>query len=774
MSPSEMMDTELFSGKPAGVQFWEYVYITRKRWWIVVSMMVIFFGIGWYLTSGIKPVYTATGRLMIASEHPVEETTGRDFVGWGESDELYLNTQMKLIESPKLAETVIRELKLYEHPEFVGQPVEPPKPILERLENWVRRRRGLEEVHKPAHESSPKPVQVKPEWLVGAFLSRLTVERVKNSRLVDVSFVARDPELAAKVVNCLIDNFMKDDLRRRVKASEDALSWLREQQQQLKANLEKSEAALQEYMRQTNEISFEDRLNIIQDKLVALNRAATEATTRRMQAEALYNQINTLVKNGGSLDSFPDIEKNEVIRELKRQRALLQTELLAKSERFGPKYQDIIILNQQLEYVQKQLDAEMKKVLASVEAAYLAAKRDEESLLKRVEEQKKEALALNEKAIQYKTLKRDVESNQQLLDLLARVANEAKLSANVKQSTIQVVSEAPVPTTPTQVGRTRNIGLAVMLGLGLGIVLVIFLEGIDTSIRTAEDVTRYLEVPVLGLVARHEHKGPRDRFRVFVMDAPHSLVAECFRKIRASLQASYDVGGSRKSLMITSAVFGEGKTTVAACLAVIFAQSGKRVLLVDGDMRRPAVHKLLKLNNEKGLSNYLTNGGGAAIQDLVIPTDIPNLTVLPCGPRPRGQYSELLGSERMKDLIRRAVAVYDLVIVDSPPLMSVADPLVLAPLFDGIIKVVRVGHTPRMVARESLTSLQDVKANVLGVVLNHMDTDSDRYSKYYYRYYRYYQQETEREHGRPTASAPTTAVADDEVSVEAEEEKENT
>ena len=353
-----------------------------------------------------------------------------------------------------------------------------------------------------------------------------------------------------------------------------------------------------------------------------------------------------------------------------------------------------------------------------------------------LDQQKREALELEEKIIRFNVIKREAWSNQQLFELLLMKAKELSLAGQLKGKNIHVMADASVPVNPMPTGQRRRLISGALFGLALAVGLAFFLDYLDHSVKSGEDIESYIGLPLLGGVgqfgrATSGHERPDS---IIVRSSPKSSLAESFRSIRTNLLfALRDVDGG--SFVVTSSEPKEGKSTVAANLAVVIGQSGKRVLLVDADMRRPVVHKILGIKNEAGLSNYLV--GEADKKDIIVATDLPGLSAAPCGPIPSNQ-SELLGSEAMVDFVKWASAEFDIVVYDSPPLVSVSDSLVVSGLTGASLFVVRAGSTGRGIARRCVQQMRDLDIRVIGAVLNNIDTRRGGYSNYYYGYPYYY------------------------------------
>ncbi|MBA7677277.1 hypothetical protein ES703_85529 [subsurface metagenome] len=382
--------------------------------------------------------------------------------------------------------------------------------------------------------------------------------------------------------------------------------------------------------------------------------------------------------------------------------------------------------------INEKIAQEVKKTLQSVETEYRVALAEEESIREAMEAKKREALALNNKQIGYNSLKREMETSRSLYESLLTRVKEAGLTEGLEATNIMVVDPARIPDHPVKPRKARNVLLAIIVGLTLGVGIAFFFEYLDNTINTPDELERYFKVPFLGVVSKFKVDTPGEE--ITVHSNPKSYIAEGFRTIRTNLLfSSPDV--EKKRLLITSPLPKDGKTLQAANIAISFAQTGKKVLLIDGDMRKPRLHELFNLERSPGLSEYLA-GKESGPQA----TGITGLEVFTSG-RTSPNPAELLGSKRMKKLLEsgRARDDFDMVIIDSPPILSVADAAILSAVSDGVVLVVNAGSTPRPAIQRAIQQLSDVKAKLIGCVLNNMDFKKESYYySYYYRYKKYY------------------------------------
>ncbi len=721
----------------------------RFRWIALIAFLVTVFSTA-VATFTMTPVYEATVKLLIEAESP-KVVTFQDVIQEAQQRQDYYQTQYDLLKSRSLARRTLDSLNLWNHPQFAGHlsAVAAGSSRPERSFGLRRLLGGAVSAVAGLFSSREKPAELPAAGETAAqakaidvFLEDLTVSPVRNSRIVDVKFRSPDPVLAARVANAHARNYIEQNLEYRFLASKEATDWLAQRLTEQRRQLEASEAALQRYREQNDAVSLEDRQNIVVQKLADLNAAVTRAKTERLEKEALYNQLRALQTDRSALDTFPAILSNPFIQELKGQLAELQREEAQLGEKLGDRHPDMIRVRTAIQTAEAKLEGEIAKVVQSVRNEYLAALAQERSLAEALEAQKREALQLNRKAIDYGVLQRDVESNRQIYESLLQRAKETGVAGELKASSIRVVDSAEVPRSPTRPRKGLNLLLGAVVGAMLAVGLAFFFEYLDNRVKTPDEIKAYLGLPFLGLVPRVSPKEVRGEPPLLTNGVPPPF-AEAFRVVRTNVLFSSAEEGS-KSLLVTSTGPGEGKTVTASNLAVGLAQAGQRVLLVDADLRRPKVHDLFGHKAEPGLSNLLV--GNAKASEAVRKSSVSGLWVLPAGRIPPNA-TELLGSPRFKDFLATLRDHFDWVIVDSPPVLVAADAAVVAHAASGVLYVVGAEMPARQAARSALEQLAAARARVVGAVLNRVDLEHNAY--YYSHYYRkeyahYYDRPSER------------------------------
>ncbi|NOZ23691.1 MAG: polysaccharide biosynthesis tyrosine autokinase [Planctomycetes bacterium] len=715
----------------ADVRIQEYVWVLQNRRWLIIGCAVVSAVLVLVLSIGKKPRYSATVQIQIdpaRTRETLKRVEAPPVAGY--EDRAYLETQFELLKSDPLCDAVINDLRLDQVEEFNSTK---PESITDYVRKWTN---GLLHMFDEPVSDPEQIERGKRANRLRRFHTRLSVSPIEGSRLVEISFWSYQPKLAADVANAIAKKHIELDLKRRLGSLEDVFDYLEKQQEAYRKSMMETEEKFQKYRREHDIVGLDDQKNIVAKKLQQLNLDLLEAENRLRRAETSYNKLVEVQKAGGVIEAVPEIAENHVLQDLKANYLKLLLKKEEYSKRYGPKHPKMIALNAQITMHKEKVDREIKLAEMALKNKYENAAGDVKRLRAALEEEKKRERDLAEKGIQYKVLQRELESNEEVFKEVLGKVKESAGEMDYHTSNIKVVVPATIPPRPTNLHRIRNLFMGIVLGVGLGVGLAFFLEYLDNSIRTIEDIEEHIELPFLGPIAKMEGKIEDDWPKTLVAQhEPESQVAEGFRTVRTNIIFSTSEE-SRKTLMVTSATPREGKTTVAANLAVVLARTGRKVLLVDADMRRPNVHRLFDLENPRGLSSILTKQ--EFLCNAVQESGIENLTVLTAGPVPANQ-TELLGSAATEEFLKEAQKTYDIILFDSPPVGSVSDAVILSKYVGGIVVVIGCGGASRWIIRRAVQQLRDVEAKLIGVVLNNVDMLRDGYARYhYYRYYRDY------------------------------------
>ena len=562
---------------------------------------------------------------------------------------------------------------------------------------------------------------------------------------MDVTFESTDPQLAARVVNAHIENFREDNFRSRYQAIAQASSWLSDQLDELKLKVQHSEDARIEYERKNQIWELDDKQNISTQRLSDINKELTDAQSERMKRQALYEFAKS-----GDANSVPELRSDIVLQELCKKRGDLNSQASDALAQYGPNFPKVQRLQGQLKEIDQLIGDEKKSIVDQMGSDYNAARQREALLTQALDQQKIEANQMSERLVEYNILKREAEANKTLYDGMLTKLKEANISQALKSSNIRVVDPAMIPSTPTRPAKTRNIALSFIVGLVGGIGLALLREYLDNTVKTPDDIENLSRLPSLavvpafsdsngngrrGLLKGVSSNGHDKRIELVAQHLPKSQMSEAFRALRTALLLS-QADHPPQVILVTSALPREGKTTAAANLAVTLAQLGDRTLLIDADLRKPGVARLLDMMDSKyaGLSSYLA---GVSSLDLVtVPHPaIPNLAAIPTGPLPPNP-ADLLSSHKFADAIAELRGKFKFIVIDSPPIMAATDAVILSVQADGVLLVVRSGETPKEAFTRTRDLLTSVKCHMLGVVLNAVDASAPDYY-YSYRYYPY-------------------------------------
>ncbi|HEV1994056.1 MAG TPA: polysaccharide biosynthesis tyrosine autokinase [Candidatus Acidoferrum sp.] len=718
----------------------EYWRVIHKRRATLLTILFVVFTVALFATLKEKAVYRARALIEIQKENADIPTLQELFQVENISD-TYLETQYRILKSENLARRVISQLGL-EHVAEFGPTVRDRAKIQQK------------QISAPAagavHGADPRNLDTDTEVLK-KFQDRMSVEPLKRSRLVEVSFESNDPDLAAQVVNTLASTYMQQNLEARWEASQRASEWLSQQLLEMKAKLEKSEDELQRYARENGLLFLETDKgtteNVVAQRLRELQEELTKVQAQRYAKESVYRLLQE-----GDFASLPGVFDNKLMQDLTEKLAELKRDRSRLTSTFKTNYPRVQELQRQIDESEAELAAERERAAQLIRNDFRAAVEREQMLQTAFEEQRKQVNDVAEKSVQYNILRREVDTNKQLYVGLLQKLKETGVSTTLNATNIRVVDPSYVPKKPVRPRLLLNLSLALVLGLTLGIGAAFLQEHLDNTFKTAEDVERFLQLPALASVpavaSSNGHGSVHglytrarllagDKERAIVVpqwnriegDGQNSALAEAFHGLRTSVLLSTPKHPPR-TLLVTSAKVCEGKTTVAANLALSLAQLNEPVLLIDADLRRPSLYNFFGITQSSGLVDFLT--GNPDWRSMVHHAAPTGLDVLFSGPVPPNP-ADLLSSEYMPTLIREASKDYKFIVLDSPPLLNLADSRILATLVDGVILVIGGGITPRELVHRAYLSAVDAGSHVLGAAINFAEPSASYYSYGYQR-----------------------------------------
>lgn len=695
-----------------------YWRILVKRRWLILSVLAGVVALSLLLTLMATPIYRATTVLKIDNNEQQIIQLGETTAASAGRDPEFLATQIGLLTSRTLAERVADDLQLDEN-------------ALDRLNkpSWFERFKSVVRPAKSAKteaEAGVKDAKAEESGRREAadfIAENLTAEPRRNSRLISVHFDSPDPKFSARAANALADGFIASELERKFGASSYAKTYLEEQLKLVKSRLEDSEKALVAFAQKENLVNTGEGQSLISQNLSELNAQLATAQAQRIRAQARWAEA----QRASSLPQ--DMLTASLVPALRQQQADLRRQYQEKLQVFKPEYPEMQQLQGQISELDRQVAAEIASVRRSIKAEYDAASRQESLLTGQLSALRSQTLDTDSRSIQYNILKREVDTNRELYDGLLQRYKEVGVAGEVRPNNIAVIDRAEVPDSRFKPSVTLNLAIGLLSGVLLGVLLAFVLEFLDDTIKTPEDVEQHLRLAVLGIIPK---LGTKQTVSTEAADL-RSAFSEAYRSARTALQFSTDQGVP-KVLLVTSTNSGEGKSTSSLALARNFAQLGKKVLLVEGDLRNPSLHRELGTKPSMGLSNLLS--GAAALPDVVVDGGHANLKVIFAGPLPPNP-AELLSGSRLVSLLSIAGQHYDQVVIDGPPVMGLADSPILANAADATLMVVNSGITKVKSAQLALKRLLVARAYIVGVLLTKYDARAVGEGYHYEGYYAY-------------------------------------
>ena len=708
----------------------EYWRIVTKRKWSILGLALAIALIAALVVSAVRPVFRSTVTILMEPQKSKVVGIEEVYAGMGGNRD-FIQTQAGILKSRELAARVGQKLKLAAHPEFDPRQAEP--------EFWIRwiEAVGIDpadfgmSVAKKDHRIDEDAIA---KSVTGRIQGGLTVEPVRASQLVRISFDAYDPQLAATVANAVAEVFVESDLEARYQMTQKASNWLSERLGGLRQKVEASERALQQYR---------ERERIVEAKGVAqsgassqmaqLTTALVEARNRRNEVENRYNQIRGIRGPASAYESVPAVMNNGMVSSMRGSELETEKRLSELSKRYGKEHPRMVQAEAELRGARENTRRTIETVVASITRDFEVARANEASIEHSLGKSKGEIQEINRKEFQLGVLERDVAANKQLFDMFLGRYKETSAAGDLQSTIARVVDPAIPSASPYKPNKRQVVLIALVVGLFAGVMLALLLDRLDNTVKTSHDVESKLALPVLASLPIIRDTRNVKIERMFA-EKPDTIFSEGIRTARTGIMLS-SIDTPHHAIVVTSSVSGEGKTTFSTNLALAFAQT-KKVVLIDGDLRRPSIYKLFgKELNSPGLSSLVAGSTPAA--ECIFKVEGTELYVVPSGPVPPNPL-ELLLSKRFEETLHKLHEMFEMVIIDSPPVQMVSDAMVIARNCTGMVYVVKADDTPYQVARNGVKRLKLANANIIGVVLNQLDFErADKYYGEYTGYYKY-------------------------------------
>lgn len=715
----------------------DYLRVINKRKSTVFTFFIITLTVVIIASFTAVPIYRASTKVMVERNTSSPLTGNYRYIPY---DPEFLETQYQIIKSASVAEKVVQSFNAEKMYKIFFSKKEEKKSFIDPVAAWCKdyyssfkEMIGIEKLFLSSHDDIEKEIPqeidiplTKAEKMEMVIKAGISVEPIQNSRVVEISYMSDNPALAMKIVNLVAQAYIYELLDMRMEVSGYSIKWMTKKADTQKKKLENSEKALNKYNRDNDIVTIENKMTVLPERLSELSSRLTKSETEREELSAAYKQIKNIKIS--ALETIPALALNASVSSIKKQILTAEQKISELSKKYGRKHPVMISAKDELKGLKRKKKQEIQKAVETIKNRYQLAKSNENNLRALLQDTRFEAANLNEKYIQQGILKREVETNKYLYNALVTKLKEKGITEENQTVNVWVLEDAALPKFPVKPRKKRNVLLAVILGLFGGIGLAFFFEYLDNTVKSPEDIEERIDIPVIGTIGLFKDK--KESIVDNILRESSSIFAENFTSLRTSVFLS-SAKGHPRSLLITSMSPGEGKSSICACLATVVARAGKKTIIIDADMRRPVQHKYTGCKNSTGLSSLLA---GITKKDIIQKGPVKNLDIITSGPVPPNP-SELLSSLKMKKLIEKLSENYEMILIDSPPVLNVSDSLLLSSNVDGVAIVARAGSTTYEMINKGLKLFKEVLAPVTGIVLNRFDAKK---SGYYYGYGDYY------------------------------------
>ncbi len=679
-SPWEDVDAGLGRAADSDFNVVEYLNLLWRHRWIVLITVVacVVLGTSWALTR--PKMYRSTAKLTLQASPQLSSSPFDMYMNWWQMDR-YIADQVHLLRTRQMAQRVADRMGLEGHPAFGSDPA-------------------------------------------AALLGRISVNHVEDTDVIEVSMVGRDPAQVAEVLNVYVDEYKSANIDDSLERTKEIFDVIQNRLDPLREQVTASEQRLMQFREREDALLFADQdKNVITEQVNTLTTEYAQAKAERIRLETKLNALKRLEAANLPEAGFPEIQQDPTIQSLRQQKNDLEVELGEKLGTYKSAHPVIRELRSRIEGIDERLERQIATIRTSLKTDYDIVRRREQSLYDNIQKLKQESIELSKQTMEYERLKREYEQNKAFFEQMLARSKEADISSTGTFNNVRVIEPARPAGGPFSPNVRRSVVMSLVLGLVLGVGLVLGLDYLDHTLRTPEQVERYLGLEVLSALPKLTEDNAR-------------VLRESFQGLRTALMLAAR-GEGCQVVMVTSAVPSEGKTTVTFNLGKVLATGGGRVLLIDADLRKPRVHRLVGGKNVRGLTSVVL--GERTAREVVVPApDVPGLDVITSGPLPPNP-PELYSKSSFRGLLDEARQHYDWVLVDTPPVASVTDPVICSRLADMALLVIQYGHAKRQVVREALRSLARTGVRIPGALLNKVDVERDHYyySYYYSSYYRY-------------------------------------
>ncbi|MDH3346981.1 MAG: polysaccharide biosynthesis tyrosine autokinase [Desulfobulbaceae bacterium] len=716
------------------INIYDYIHVLLKRRYVVVTFFIITFSVILIATLAQTPSYRASTQLLIEKNSPVNLTTQYGYT----HDPFFLNTQFELIKSKNVVYRVVSNLQLdtryrssYLAPEGFS--------LLSTVKSWVITSIRFFIPKNKSEDDNQLMDDTEPltdaDIIAGMIASELQVKPVRETNVINISYSHKSPSIARLVVNAIAKSYMDELLEIKMQNSSYSVKWMTAKAEEEDKKLRDAEAAMQKYTRENDLITVENKLTIIPQQLNTYSNQLSQARAKRKEIEDVYLQVEGLGDKYNTIENLPFLSNNKDLQQIREKIFNTEQNINELSKQFGAKHPSMVKAREEITLLKNEKKTIINRFMESIKSEYELAKHNETNLEQLLDESKIQLMDMNEKLVQHNMLKREVDSNRVLYDALLTQIKETSATEQTQKVNVFIMEKAATPANPASPRKMRNIMLALVLGVFGGCGLAFLVEYLDNTISSIKDLEERFQLPVLGVVQYYNDS--EIPLVEIINQKPKHTIAENYRMIRSALMLS-SPDKPPKTLLITSGLPSEGKSSTCINLAKTISLEGKSVLIIDCDLRRPSLHKHLRLKNKTGLSFYLA---GMKQPDLVQNLNDSKVSVITAGPIPPNP-SELLSSKRMAGLLTALSGKFDCILLDSPPILSVTDAHVLGTIVDGTVLVAYAGKTTYDGLTATLKKMEQVRMHLTGTILNAKNFKKESggipysyYSNYYSHYY---------------------------------------